>query len=445
VKSGGRRVKQKRSQGIDAKKFELKTHRLHEPQMQRHDSPNEQLARELYTSSVREGGVSKPTVHEQEYSVETSDTATSTDESPSKIQLRKRQRSIQDRARRVSIPGQSKDNVGSARGIQKLQASRKTAPDDDFNTSTLQLSSKPLLSQKGLNAPVLFKLPNGKSDGNSQRPPTKGVQLFSHQHDANSSTDNEQSFALNMFSTEPTSECSSVDFAQFLDTDDELSEEGFKDVRTTVYTKQLAESRYTKEDSKPAPGYSHTSTTSSDISIVRARVDLRASLYQVIHQQPSYHFVLDILIPRAKLLYKALTIYSPEYYFPLAFEQYELALVYWEALIRKLHSTSTLTFSESQHKRAVGLISATTISRHNVFNFSPHQLRELKTWHQRLLEPWPDRRSFGLECWTRDLVLFFQGVLGSGNLPVPESEMVQRLAQYNEGLWDFFIGGDLEM
>jgi hypothetical protein len=414
------------------------THQLVIPDQKRHDSPNEQLAEEIWSSGMRRRNkISVSPVLEQESSEYIDESGNSTEESPSNIQSRKRKRSIQGKGLQPGIFEQLEDVSASVRGIRKHLV-RRTAHNGGLELSAVNPKPRRQLSQELLTAPATSQTTDSSQNSSRQTRQksecsnSKAINIYHQARDTVNSTGDEKSVVLKMDSTEPTSECSSVDFAQFLDADDELSQEGGEDVTAGVRAKddrgeeehrnpdlsgKSLRHDYPSNTHSPRDNitnslldHSYTSTyslpTMTNLQIVSARNNLQASLSLTLEQKPNYRSTLATLIPHAKHLYKVLTLHNPASFSP-AFEQNELALVYWEVLMTKL--------------------------------LTPTPLQGLKTWHRELLEPWPDGQSFGLEIWTTDLVRFFAVLLGWGEEPAFEAEMMGRLMKYNRALWECFV------
>jgi hypothetical protein len=411
-------------------------HPLTVPGKQRHDSPNEQLVGEIWSSNIRNGDkTSISPVCDQESPAYTEQTGTSTDESPSKIHSRKRKLSTKHTRLQFCVFEQLKDASALKRDTQK-HILRSTVQDDGLKLSALNIESVRHDAQKLPTSPAV----NSASDDTqktdqrtrqeSQSSNTKGTHPFSQAQDTTCSTDN-KSVALKSSSTGPTSECSSVDFTKFLDADDELSQKGDGDDTVGMLVEDHRgaeerrlpnpsdehsqhdhppETRSNRDDIDPTPNPSHTlkypPPTGSDIRLASARRDLQKALSLTLERKPRYASTLATLIPRAKHLYEVIAHHNPSY-FPSTFEQNELALVYWETLMTKL--------------------------------LVPTPLPALKTWHRELLAPWPDRQTFRLESWTHDLVVFFAVLLGRDTDEKFEAAMMEGLVEYNRALWDIFV------
>jgi hypothetical protein len=405
------------------------------PGKQRHDSPNEQLVGEIWSSNIRNGDkISISPGCDQESPVYTEKTGISTDESPRKTQSLKRKRSTQHTRQLVCIFEQLKDASALEGNTQKYTL-RSAVQLDGLKLSALNTESVRNDAQKLPTSPVVSGAPDDtrkvdqRTRQKSQSSNVKGTLPFSQTRDTTYSTDDNKSVALKTSSTEPTSECSSVDFTRFLDADEELSQKGEGDDTADVLVEyhggaeehrlptpsdehiQHDHAPETHRDAiDPTPNPSHplgqSHPTVSSTQLASARRDLQKALSLTFERKPSYASTLATLIPRAKRLYEKITDHNPSYFSP-TFEQNELALVYWEALMTKL--------------------------------LTPTPLPALKTWHRELLAPWPDRHTFGLESWMHDLVVFFAVMLGRDAEEEFEAAMMEGLVEYNRALWDIFV------
>jgi hypothetical protein len=401
---------------------------------QRHDSPNEQLVGEIWSSNIRNGDeISTSPGCDQESPAYIEQTEISTDESPSKVQSRKRKRSTQHTRLQFCVFEQLKD-ASALEGDTQKYTMRSTVPHDGLKLSAMNIESVRNDSQKLPTSPVVSGAPEDTQKANQrtrQKPQSsdvKGTHTFSQTRDTTYFTDDNKSVALKTSSTEPTSECSSVDFTRFLDADEELSQKWDGDDTADVFVEghggaeehrlpnlsddhsQHDHAPETHRDTiDPTPNPSHPlkqfPPTGSDTQIVSARRDLQKALSLTLERKSRYASTLATLIPRAKHLYEKITDHNPSYFSP-TFEQNELALVYWETLMTKL--------------------------------LTPTPLPALKTWHRELLAPWPDRHTFGLEIWMHDLVVFFTVMLGRETEEEFEVAMMEGLVEYNRALWDIF-------
>jgi hypothetical protein len=407
-------------------------HPLAMPGKQHHDSPNEQLVGEVWSSNIRNRDrISISPGCDQESPVYTEQTGISTDESPSKIQSLKRKRSIQHTRLQVCIFEQLKD-ASALEGDTQKYTLRSAVQHDGLKPSALNTESVRDDLQKPPTPPVVSSAPDDqRTRQKSQSSNVKGTLPFSQTRDTTYSTDDNKSIALKASSTEPTSECSSVDFTRFLDADEELSQKGEGYDTADVLVEDhggseehrlptpsdehlqhdhAPETHSNRDDIDPTlnPSYplKYCPPTGSDIQIISARRDLQKALSLTLERKPSYASTLATLIPRAKHLYEKIIDHNPSYFSP-TFEQNELALVYWETLMTKL--------------------------------LTPTPLPALKTWHRELLAPWPDRHTFGLESWMHDLVVFFAVMLGRETEEEFEVAMMEGLVEYNRALWDIFV------
>jgi hypothetical protein len=410
-------------------------HPLVMPGKQRHDSPNEQLVGEIWSSNIRNGDkISISPGCDQESPVYTEQTGISTDESPSKIQSLKRKRSTQHTRLQVCIFEQLKD-ASALEGDTQKYTLRSAVRHDGLKLSALNTESVRNDAQKLPTSPVVSGVPEDtqKADQRTrqkfQKSNVEDTHPFSQTRDTTYSTDDNKSVALKTPSTEPTSECSSVDFTRFLDADEGLSQKWDGDDTAAVLVEdhggaeehrlptpsvehiQHDHAPDTHRDAiDPTPNPSHPlkrfPPTVSSTQLASARRDLQKALSLTLERKPRYASTLASLIPRAKHLYEKITDHNPSYFSP-TFEQNELALVYWETLMTKL--------------------------------LTPTPLPALKKWHQELLAPWPDRHTFGLESWMHDLVVFFAVMLGRDAEGVFGAELMEGLVEYNRALWDIFV------
>jgi hypothetical protein len=361
--------------------------------------------------------------------VYTEQTGISTDESPSKIRSLKRKRSTQHTRLQVCIFEQLK-YASALEGDTQKYTLRSAVQHDGLKLSALNTESVRNDAQKPSTSSVVSGVTeetqkaNQRTRQKSESSSVKGTHPFSQTRDTTYSTNENKSVALKTPSTEPTSECSSVDFTRFLDADEELSQKWDGDDTADV----LVEDHGGAEEHRlPTPSDEHSQhdhppethrdanlshplkqfpLTGSDTQIISARRDLQKALSLTLERKPRYASTLTTLIPRAKHLYEKITDHNPSYFSP-TFEQNELALVYWETLMTKL--------------------------------LTPTPLPALKTWHRELLAPWPDRHTFGLESWMHDLVVFFAVMLGRDTEEGFGAELMERLVEYNRALWDIFV------
>jgi hypothetical protein len=410
-------------------------HPLAMPGKQRHDSPNEQLVGEIWSSNIRNRDkISILPGCDQESPVCTEQTGISTDESLSKIQSLKRKRSNEHMTLQFCVFEQLKDASALEEDNHKYTI-LSTVHYGGHKLSALNTESVRHDAQKLPASPVASGASNDtqkidqRTRQKSQNSNIKDTHPFSQTRDTTYSTDENKSVALKTPSTEPTSECSSVDFTRFLDADEELTQKWDGDDTVDVLVEEdhggAEEHRlptpsddHTQHDHAPethrdtidpTPNPSHPlkrfPPTVSDTQIASARRDLQKALSLTLERKPRYASTLATLIPRAKHLYEKITDHTPSYFSP-AFEQNELALVYWETLMTKL--------------------------------LTPTPLPALKAWHRELLAPWPDRYTFGLESWMHDLVVFFAVMLGRDAEEGFEAELMEGLVEYNRALWDIF-------
>jgi hypothetical protein len=411
-------------------------HLLAMPGKQRHDSPNEQLVGEIWSSNIRNGDkISISPGCDQESPVYTEQTGISTDESPSKIQSLKRKRSNQHTRLQFCIFEQLKD-ASALEGDTQKYTLRSAVQHDGLKLSALNAESGRVNAKKLSTSSVVSGVTEDTQKTNQparQKPESssvKGTHTFSQTRDTTYHTNDNESVALKTPSTEPTSECSSVDFTRFLDADEELSQKWDGDDTADVLVKDhggaeehrlpTPSDEHSQHDHAPdthgdvidpTPNLSHPlkrfPPTVSDTQVASARRDLQKALFITLERKPRYASTLATLIPRAKHLYEKITDHNPSYFSP-PFEQNELALVYWETLMTKL--------------------------------LTPTPLPALKAWHRELLAPWPDRHTFGLESWMHDLVVFFAVMLGRDAEGEFGAELMEGLVGYNRALWDIFAG-----
>jgi hypothetical protein len=158
-----------------------------------------------------------------------------------------------------------------------------------------------------------------------------------------------------------------------------------------------------------------------ELSVVdRTRQKLKLNLVRFLNKDLDYAGVLREVIPPTRQLYADSPHREPYSDLEVEFKNFDRALDHWESLINRLTTSSDVT--QSSYDDPLRDLAAEKSFENRVamlHNSGPRS-----------------QLDFPFKRWTVFLAMFFEGLLGETYMPLPFSELVDKLRAANQSLYD---------